>query len=78
MDLPALARALFATAVLTIASAPQASAQCAMCRTALEASEQGRRLAGKFNSGILFLLGAPFGVATAIGVAMRRSCRNVR
>ena len=68
-----LMRALFVAVVLSMALAPAASAQCAMCRTALESSEQGRRLAQKFNSGILFLLVAPFGVAAAIGVAMRRS-----
>ncbi|MFQ5695613.1 MAG: hypothetical protein ACE5HB_06460 [Terriglobia bacterium] len=38
-------------------------AQCAMCRTALANSPEGQRLAGGFNQGILFLLGAPFLIA---------------
>ena len=52
-------------------------AQCAMCRTALEGSEKGQLLAQKFNNAILFLLGAPFGVATWFGIAMRRSRRRL-
>ena len=36
------------------------SAQCAMCRTALTSSEEGRRWAQGINAGILLLLVAPF------------------
>lgn len=43
----------------TLAAAP-ASAQCAMCRTALTESPEGQQLAAGFNSAILFLLGAPY------------------
>lgn len=35
-------------------------AQCAMCRTALLNSPEGQKMANGFNSGILFLLSAPF------------------
>jgi len=35
-------------------------AQCAMCRTALTESAEGRQLAGGFNTAILVLLGAPY------------------
>jgi len=64
--------------VVLFGAAADGTAQCAMCRTALESSEEGRLMAEKFNKGILFLLGAPFGVATGIGVAMRRSRRRSR
>lgn len=37
-----------------------ASAQCAACRSALVNSPEGQQLASGFNSGILFLLSAPF------------------
>ena len=62
--------------ILLLGVAASAGAQCAMCRTALESSEEGRRMAEKFNKGILFLLGAPFGVAAGIGIAMRRSRKH--
>ena len=50
--------------VLWLIAVRSLEAQCAMCRTALESSEQGRAMAVQFNRGILFLLGAPFGVAS--------------
>lgn len=63
--------------VAFLAVAPSLGAQCAMCRTALEDSEQGRAMAAHFNRGILFLLGAPFTVAAGIGVAMVRSRKKL-
>ena len=63
--------------VVFLAVAPSLGAQCAMCRTALEGSEQGRAMAVQFNHGILFLLGAPFTVAAGIGVAMLRSRKKL-
>lgn len=47
--------------------ADNASAQCAMCVTALE--QNGGELAAGFNRGILFLLGMPYLVFSAIGVS---------
>ena len=44
-----------------------ASAQCPMCVRALE--QNGGEMAAGFNRGILFLLGMPYLVFTAIGVA---------
>ena len=44
-----------------------ASAQCAMCVTALE--QNGGEMAAGFNRGILFLLGMPYLVFTAIGAS---------
>ena len=35
-------------------------AQCAMCRTALESSVEGRAIAGGFRKGIVLLLAAPY------------------
>ena len=63
--------------VVWLMALPSVEAQCAMCRTALESSEQGRAMAVQFNRGILFLLGAPFGVAALIGIAMVRSRRRL-
>jgi hypothetical protein len=64
--------------VVWLTAVPSLEAQCAMCRTALESSEQGRAMAVQFNRGILFLLGAPFSVAALIGVAMVRSRRRLQ
>lgn len=44
-----------------------ASAQCAMCVRALE--QNGGAMAAGFNRGILFLLGMPYLVFTAIGAS---------
>ena len=43
-----------------------ASAYCAVCQTALANSPEGQQLAGGLNSGVLFLLSAPFLVAGTI------------
>lgn len=43
-----------------------ASAYCAVCQTALANSPEGQQLAGGLNSGILFLLSAPYLVAGTI------------
>lgn len=47
-------------ALLTVGAAEPVWAQCAMCRTALTESAEGRQLAQGFNRGILFLLAAPY------------------
>ena len=67
--------ALIATAVL-LTSVP-VSAQCAMCRRALE-SPEGRQMIAAFRSGILILLAAPFAVfaiVARLAVRMDRSRR---
>ena len=51
--------ALFA--ILVLLSADPASAQCAMCRRALQ-SPEGRQMIAAFQSGILILLAAPLAV----------------
>jgi hypothetical protein len=65
-------------AVLLSAAVPRAGAQCAMCRSTLESSEEGRRLAVNLNRGILVLLGAPFGVAALVGASLYRNRRRLR
>ena len=72
----ALVVALFALAIVGIAAVDDASAQCAMCRTALEGSEEGQRMAEKFNAGILFLLGAPISVVAGVAVGTRKNWRR--
>ncbi len=62
-----------AVLVASLWMANAASAQCAMCVTALE--QNGGEMAAGFNRGILFLLGMPYLVFTAIGASwylMRR------
>jgi hypothetical protein len=63
-----------ATAVVLLAIAADASAQCAMCRLSLGASADGQRLAAGLRGGIFILLAAPFSVfAVVAGVAWRIS-----
>jgi len=58
-------------------AAVPAAAQCALCRSAVESSEEGRAMAVKLNRAILLLLGAPLGVAASVGAAMLRSRRRL-
>ena len=54
----------------------QVSAQaqgCAMCRTALENSPEGKGMAASFNHGILFLLGVPYVIFGAFGIVVYRA-----
>jgi hypothetical protein len=43
-----------------LAAPPAASAQCAMCKTALTNSEEGRAMSVEFNHAILVMLAAPY------------------
>jgi hypothetical protein len=47
-----------------------------MCRTALEASEEGRFLASSFAHGILLLLFIPYAIFGTIAYAVYRAYRN--
>lgn len=47
---------------LAWAGATPAAAQCAMCRTALTQSPEGRAMAESFNRAILLMLAAPYAV----------------
>jgi hypothetical protein len=48
-----------AVLVLAVPDAP-AAAQCAMCKTALTGSAEGRAMTASFNRGILLMLAAPY------------------
>jgi hypothetical protein len=53
-----------------------AEAQCAMCRTALENSPDGKGMAASFNRGILFLLGVPYVIFGTVGFVVYRGYRK--
>ncbi len=72
-----MAVAVVATVMVLAASDP-ASAQCAMCRRALE-SPEGQQLAAAFRSGIVILLAAPlavFAIVARLAVRMDRTRRR--
>ncbi len=71
-------RIITAMAVLAASlwMANAASAQCAMCVTALE--QNGGEMAAGFNRGILFLLGMPYLVFTAVGASWYLKRRHSR
>jgi hypothetical protein len=52
------ATAILVTLVAALVFVETASAQCAMCRTALD--QEGGQVAAGFNRGILFLLAMPY------------------
>jgi hypothetical protein len=63
---------------LVALAAPPASAQCIMCRRALETPE-GQQMAAAFRSGILVLLAAPFslvGIIAGLVVKMQKKRRR--
>jgi hypothetical protein len=70
--LPILLLAVFAVGLMEAS----AWAQCSMCRTALEQSEEGRALAGSFRYGILFLLVAPYAMFGGAGFLVFRAYRR--
>ena len=49
-----------------------AGAQCAMCKTALTNSPEGRAISGRFNVGILVMLLAPYVITTGVLFAIFR------
>lgn len=65
--------AVLAAAILLETSA---FGQCAMCRTALENSEEGKALAGSFRHGILLLMAAPYALLGTIGLVVFRAHRK--
>ena len=65
---------LIAAAALVVLAPTEASAQCAMCRRALD-SPEGRQMIAALRSGILVLLAAPFaafGVVAILAVRISR------
>lgn len=65
-----------AFAMILIVAPEPASAQCAMCRRALQ-SPEGQQLVAALRSGILVLLAAPFATFATVAVLAVRS-RNRR
>ena len=49
---------------------------CSMCRTALEQSPEGRAIAKSFDYAILFLMGIPYAMLGAAGIAIYRAYRS--
>jgi hypothetical protein len=62
--------------IMLLAFSVPSWAQCAMCRTALEASAEGRFLASSFANGILLLLFIPYAIFGTISFAIYRAYRN--
>jgi len=71
-----LAILLLAVLVITVVVELPAQAQCAMCRTALENSPEGRTMAASFNRGILLLLAMPYAILGTVGVVVFRAHRR--
>jgi len=67
---------VLAIVVVVAFASNAASAQCAMCRRALQ-SPEGQQMVAAFRSGILFLLAAPFAIfGTVATLAIRRFRRK--
>ena len=49
---------------------------CAMCKTALEQSPEGRAIAKSLDYGILFLMGIPYAMFGAAGIVVYRAYRK--
>jgi len=62
--------------VLLLVSVDTVAAQCAMCKTALTNSPEGRKMVGGLNAGILFLLAAPFASLGTIALMLVRARRR--
>src|SRR5262245_8215656 len=63
---------LMVAAMLNVSAFAQG---CAMCKTALEQSPEGRAMAKSFDYGILFLMGFPYMMIGAAGIAIYRAYR---
>jgi hypothetical protein len=66
------ARALAVALLLAGGLAPTASAQCAMCGTALTNSAEGRAMTPAFNRAILVMLAAPYAMMAAAAAYLGR------
>jgi hypothetical protein len=49
---------------------------CAMCRTALESSPEGKTIAAGLANGILLMLAIPYGLMTTFGYIIYRNYRK--
>ena len=67
--------ALMAVTAIAVFSISASAQGCAMCKTALEQSTEGRAIANSFNYGILFLMGIPYAMFGVAGIAIYRAYR---
>lgn len=70
------ARGFFLVVALVLVLEGTGWSQCAMCRTALLSSPEGRALAEGFRYGIIFLLAAPYAILGSIAVGVVRHFRK--
>jgi ABC-type phosphate transport system permease subunit len=68
----ALAVSALVLGLLALAAAPPVSAQCAMCKTALTGSPEGRHMAHQLNFAILMMVAAPYVIAGAVASVLFR------
>lgn len=66
----------FLLAFVIVALEMPAWSQCAMCRTALESSPEGKFLASSFAQGILLMLFLPYAIFGTIAFAVYRAYRK--
>ena len=71
-----IALLLLAVLVISVIVELPAQAQCSMCRTALENSPEGQRMAASFNRGILLLLAVPYAIFSTVGIVVYRAHRK--
>jgi len=64
--------AILTVGILALGWPEGASAQCAMCKTALTNSPEGREIGEQFNRAILLMIGAPYVVFGLVGAAIFR------
>ena len=67
---------LLVIVLLALLEAPAFAQGCAMCRTALENSPEGKALAKSFDYGTLFLMGIPYAMFGAAGIVVYRAYRK--
>ena len=67
---------LLVIVLLALLEAPAFAQGCAMCKTALENSPEGKALSKSFDYGILFLMGIPYAMFGAAGIVVYRAYRK--
>jgi hypothetical protein len=69
---------IFFASILFLASATTSMAQCAMCRMTVESTvSDGRsQIASNLNTGILYLLSAPYLLVAAVGYLWWQSSKK--
>jgi hypothetical protein len=72
----AIRAVVFSIALIIVTHSNALAQGCAMCRTALESSPEGRLLAGSFAQGILMLLFLPYLIFGTIAFAVYRAYRK--